>query len=69
MEKEDKIDNAVGIVLNKKIGDSIENGEVLAYVHAQVEEKAYQAIEELKKAYLISKDKPQKKIHIIDVIS
>ena len=68
IKKEDKIDNAVGIVLNKKIGDSIENGEVLAYVHAQVEEKAYQAIEELKKAYLISKDKPPKKIHIIDVI-
>jgi pyrimidine-nucleoside phosphorylase len=31
---DDKIDHAVGIVVNKKVGDYVEKGEVLAYIHA-----------------------------------
>lgn len=33
MAADDQIDYAVGIVLNKKIGDYVEKGDVLAYVH------------------------------------
>ncbi|MDS9470777.1 pyrimidine-nucleoside phosphorylase [Sporosarcina pasteurii] len=36
--KEDKIDLAVGIVLNKKVGDYVEKGETLAILHANSEE-------------------------------
>ena len=34
IKKEDKIDNTAGIVLNKKIGDYVEEGEVLAYLYS-----------------------------------
>lgn len=35
---DDKIDHAVGIVLNKKVGDHVEKGEILAYIHANKED-------------------------------
>ncbi len=35
---DDKIDHAVGIVLNKKVGDHVEKCEVLAYIHANKED-------------------------------
>lgn len=38
--KEDAIDLAVGLVLNKKRGDKVNVGEPLAYIHANSEEKA-----------------------------
>ena len=40
INKDDKIDNSVGIVLNKKVGDFVENNEILAYIHSNDEEKA-----------------------------
>ena len=40
IKKEDKIDNSVGIVLNKKVGDFVENNEILAYIYSNDEEKA-----------------------------
>ena len=39
IKKEDSIDKAVGIVLNKKISDQVKQGDILAYVHANDEEK------------------------------
>lgn len=33
LKKEDEIDNTAGIILNKKIGDYVEEKEVLAYIH------------------------------------
>lgn len=50
MSKEDKIDLAVGIVLNKKIGDHVEKGETLVTVYSNEEnieditEKIYNSI-------------------------
>jgi len=38
MKKEDKIDNLAGIVLNKKIGDRVDTGDILAYIHTNKEE-------------------------------
>lgn len=37
--KESIIDLAVGIVLNKKRGDKVEKGDILAYIHSNKEEK------------------------------
>lgn len=50
-KKEDSIEYEVGIVLNKKVGDRVNKGEILAYVHANSEEKAKYAVEELKIIY------------------
>ena len=39
LRKEDSIDPKVGFVFNKKVGDSVSEGEVLGYIHADDEEK------------------------------
>ena len=41
--KESSIDLAVGIVLNKKRGDRVEKGDILAYIHSNKEEKLEKA--------------------------
>jgi pyrimidine-nucleoside phosphorylase/thymidine phosphorylase len=48
---EDAIDPAVGIVLEKKIGDAVHPGEPLARVHAKTEADAERAAEEVAGAY------------------
>ena len=53
IRKEDSIDDEVGIVLNKKIGDTVESNDVLAYIHANDEEKARQGVNDLLKIYEI----------------
>ena len=45
--KESKIDLSVGIVLNKKCGDKVNKGEILAYIHANDKEKGEKALEKL----------------------
>ncbi len=51
--KESVIDLAVGIVLNKKVGDYVQAGETLAYIHYNNDDKRKDATEKLKSAYLI----------------
>lgn len=52
---EDKIDMSAGIVLNKKIGDTIEVGETLCTIHTNIEN--YDSIiEDVKKAFIIEKE-------------
>ena len=64
--KEDSVDPRTGIILNKKIGDKVEKGEVLAYVHANNEKIAIWAVEELEeKAYKIVSNKVPKRSVII----
>ena len=38
MKKEDAIDHAAGIILEKKTGDLVHKGEVIAYLHTNREE-------------------------------
>lgn len=59
--KESVIDLAVGIVLNKKRGDSVLKGDVLAYVHANDMEKANEAVRKIQENYVI---KPEYSEHI-----
>ena len=39
LKKEEKIDNSAGITLNKKVGDYVEEKEVIAYINTNYEEK------------------------------
>ena len=54
MKKEDIIEPEVGIVLEKKVGDKVNKGEIIAYVHANDEEKAEKAVNKLKEVYVIN---------------
>ena len=68
VKKEDAIDKAVGIILNKKIADEVKKGDILAYVHANDEQKGNQAVQEIKNIYKISEMKVEKEKIILGVI-
>jgi pyrimidine-nucleoside phosphorylase len=53
-KKEDSIDSAVGIVLHRKLGDSVTAGEPVCTVHFNSESRAARAIELLLKSYRIA---------------
>jgi pyrimidine-nucleoside phosphorylase len=53
-KKEDTIDPAVGIVLHRKLGDSVGVGEPLCTVHSNSETRAARAIELLLQSYRIT---------------
>lgn len=65
--KEDKIDPAAGIYLNKKVGDVVLEGELLAMVYGNDEAKVRAAAEELTVAYIIGDKQPEQRplIHTI----
>ena len=67
--KESEINLAVGLVLNKKHGDRVEAGDVLAAIHANDMEKLAVAKERLRKAYRIEEEKVEKQPIIKAVIS
>lgn len=67
-KKEDDIDKSVGILLNKKIGDKVKNGDILAFIYANDEQKGNQAAEELKNTYKISEIKIEKEKIILGII-
>lgn len=58
--KDSIIDLAVGIVLNKKVGDYVQVGETLAYIHYNDENKKEVAIKKLESAYLINEESQEK---------
>ncbi len=58
--KESEIDLAVGILLEKKVGDRVLEGDVIAYLHANDEEKLKTAKERLLQAYAYTDTAPQK---------
>lgn len=66
--KEDRIDNAVGITLVKKIGDEVNVGDILAYIHASTAEDAENGVENLQKAYKIATKKIKKTSVILDIV-
>lgn len=52
--KESVIDLAVGIVLNKKRGEKVEKGDILAYIHSNKEEKVEKAKNDILENIVIS---------------
>ncbi len=69
MKKEDNIDYSVGIELIKKVGDHVNAGETLAYIYANNEEKAKEAVENLQNTYKISAEKVEKMQDILEIIT
>ena len=68
-KKEDKIDYEVGIVLNKKVGDEVEKNEVLAYIHANNEDKMQYAVQKIKEVIVISEQFVKKEKAILGFCS
>ena len=68
VKKEDSIDKAVGIMLNKKISDEVKKGDILAFIYANDEDKGNQAVEDLQEVYEISKEPIKKEEIILGVI-
>ena len=68
LKKEDEIDDTVGIVLNKKVGDVVEKNEVLAYIHANDNIKLRNVLDELKRVIKISNKSVNKNRVVFSVI-
>lgn len=56
--KESEIDLAVGLVLCKKVGDYVKEGEPLAFIHANDRRKLQAAMDRFYPAYTIAKEAP-----------
>jgi pyrimidine-nucleoside phosphorylase len=67
--KEDEIDHAVGVVCHRKRGEAVEDGEVLAEVHAHDEPSAAAAVEEALAAYEIGDEAPAAHPLVLDVLA
>ena len=55
-------------MLEKKAGDKVYTGDVIAYIHANDKEKANEAVERIKKIYKIENKIPEIKKPIIKII-
>lgn len=69
MNDDNEIDKTAGIVLEKKIGDSVESGGVLAYIHTNDENKVLGATQNLKDAFkLTTKKVSAPKSRVLDIM-
>lgn len=68
LKKEDKINNRVGIIINKKIGDKVNSEEILAYIHSDDYEIGIKAVDDLRECYEISDEYIEKQKHILGII-
>ena len=66
--KEDSVDHAVGVVVERKRGDRVEIGDVLAHVHARDAASAEQAVYEVLAAYAIGSAAPAPRPIVLDVL-
>jgi pyrimidine-nucleoside phosphorylase len=66
--KEDTIDLAVGIVLNKKRSNKVTKGDILAYIHANDESKIEKARKNIVESYHIGSEKGEEVPLIYGVI-
>ena len=68
IRKEDKVEDEVGIVLNKKVGEIVKENDTLAYIYASSEEKLNKAKEDILKIIEISENSPEKINTILKII-
>jgi pyrimidine-nucleoside phosphorylase len=66
--KEDTVDHAVGIVCHAKRGAMVEQGEVLAEVHARSDEAAADAAREVLAAYELGPEAPPERPVLLEVV-
>lgn len=67
--KESSIDLSVGIILQKKVGDSVSAGDTLAVLYANDAGRLATAAERLQRAYRITDKEPEKRSLIKGVVS
>ncbi|MCR8745215.1 pyrimidine-nucleoside phosphorylase [Romboutsia lituseburensis] len=67
--KEDILDLSAGIILTKKVGDYVNEGDILAYMHLNKEEKLQQAKERFIAAYKIVNEKVEPKKLVYGVVT
>src|SRR5437763_7770769 len=67
--KEDKIDPAVGVILEAKVGDKVEAGSVLCRLYYTKEERVDEAADMVEGAFRISSQKPDSRELILEVVS
>lgn len=67
--KEDKLDLSAGIILKKKVGDFVNEGDTLAVMHFNRENKFEDAKRRFKNAYIISEEKAESKKLIYGVVT
>jgi len=67
-KKEDKIDTAVGVILEAKIGDKVEAGSVLCRLYYTKEEGVDEAADMVEDAFRISSQKPDDRELILEVV-
>ena len=68
IHKEDKIEPTVGIILNKKVGDKVEEQDFLAYICANEEKKLREAERKILEIYKIEEKEVKKNPVIIEII-
>lgn len=68
IKKEDEIDKTVGIEIRKKVAEYVHEGDVLAYIHLNKEEKIEESTNELLNIFKITKDAKEKEKIILGVI-
>ena len=68
IRKEDIIDNQVGLIINKKIGDRVEMGEAIGIIHANCELKLKEAEKEFMKSFEICDEYVEKPDVILGII-
>ncbi len=66
--KEDPVDLSAGIVLNKKVGDRVCRGDILAVLYGNSREKLAAAEREAARAFIISDREPEKPALIKEVL-
>jgi pyrimidine-nucleoside phosphorylase len=66
--KGDTIDHAVGVLCLRKRGDAVEEGEILAEIHARTEATAARALDEVAAAYRLGDDAGPERSVLLEVI-
>ena len=67
--KDSEIDLAVGIVLTRKVGEYVERGDIIAYIHGNDHEKIRAAKKRFLEAYTISAEKPKRPEIVKEIIA
>lgn len=68
MNDENQIDREAGIILNKKIGDAVNSGDIVAYIHTNDENKVKGAIQNLEEAFQITQKKVNVTSRVVEII-
>ena len=69
MKSEGEINRTAGIILNKKVGDTVNVGEILAYIHTDDEAKVSGTTRTLNEAFIITNKKINTRKRVLEIIN